>query len=131
MTDTNRPISPHLQVYRPQLTSMLSITHRGTGIVLAGGTVFLVYWLFALASGPQGFEQAQAWFGSWLGRLVLLGFSFSLFYHLCNGIRHLFWDIGVGFDIETAYASGRLVVVASVVLTLLAWVAGYMVRGEV
>ena len=128
--DANRPLSPHLQIYRLQLTSALSIVHRGTGVVLSVGTLFLVYWLHALACGAPEYERAQAWFGSWLGQIVLLGFSFSLFYHLCNGIRHLFWDIGVGFEIDTAYVTGRLVVAGAVILTLLAWIAGYVLSGS-
>lgn len=122
MKSSNRPLSPHLQVYRPQLTSVLSITHRGTGVFLAVATLLLVYWLVALAGGEQSYAGAQAFFGSWFGQLVLLACTFSLFYHLCNGVRHLFWDIGVGFELETAYRSGYAVVGASVVMTVLAWI---------
>lgn len=121
MPASNRPLSPHLQVYRPQLTSVLSITHRATGILLALGLFPLVWWLAALAAGPEAFAGAREFLGSWLGRLVLLGFSFALFYHLCNGIRHLFWDAGLGFELETAYASGWSVVGVSVLLTAAAW----------
>lgn len=130
MTDTTkRPLSPHLQVYRPQLTSVLSITHRGTGIALALGSGLLCYWLFALAGGAEAYADAQSVLGSWFGRLVLLGFTFALFYHLCNGIRHLFWDAGYGLELDTVYTSGWTVVFGSIVLTLLAWGAGYLVRG--
>ena len=129
MSVDNRPLSPHLQVYRPQLTSVLSIAHRGTGIFLSAGLVVLVWWLMALAQGPQAYASAQALLASWLGRVVLLGFTFSLFYHLCNGIRHLFWDAGAGFQMDAVYASGRLVVVVSIALTLAAWIAGYAMRG--
>ena len=129
MQVTNRPVSPHLQIYRLQLTSVLSITHRATGVVLSVGTLALVYWLTALAAGAEPFGEAQALGGAWYGRVVLLGFSFSLFYHLCNGIRHLFWDVGLGFEIKTLYTSGWAVVIASVALTLVAWVAGYAARG--
>lgn len=124
MNKQNRPLSPHLQVYKPQLTSVLSITHRGTGVVLALGLLLLVYWLMALASGPEAFAFAQGVLGSWLGQLVLLGFTFALFFHMCNGVRHLFWDVGMGFELETAYASGWAVVVVSVLLTVLVWVVG-------
>lgn len=122
MKPSNRPLSPHLQIYRPQLTSVLSITHRGTGVFLAVATLLMVYWLAALAGGEQSYSSAQAFFGSWLGQLILLGCTFSLFYHLCNGVRHLFWDVGVGFEIETAYRSGWAVVIASIAMTVLAWI---------
>ena len=124
-----RPLSPHLQIYRPQLTSVLSITHRATGIVLVAGTLVLVYWLICAASGAEAYASAQALLGSWIGRIVLLGFSFSLFFHLCNGIRHLFWDVGLGFELKTTYASGMAVVVVSVAMTLAAWGLAYLMRG--
>ncbi len=122
MKPSNRPLSPHLQVYRPQLTSVLSITHRGTGVFLAVATVLLVYWLVALTGGPSSYATAQAFFGSWFGQLILLGCTFSLFYHLCNGVRHLFWDIGVGFELEATYRSGYAVVLVSIAMTVLAWI---------
>jgi len=92
MSNRERPLSPHLQVYKPQLTSVLSITHRGTGVALAAGTLLLLYWLLALADGPDSYARAQSLLGSWLGQVVLFGFTFALFYHLCNGIRHLLWQ---------------------------------------
>lgn len=129
MISSNRPLSPHLQVYRPQITSTLSILHRLTGIALAVGTLLLTYWLVAAASGPEAFATAQGLIGSFIGRLLLFGWSFALFYHLCNGIRHLFWDAGYGFEIETAQRSGLAAVAGAVVLTLICWVAGYMMMG--
>lgn len=129
MIPSNRPLSPHLQVYRPQITSMLSILHRLTGVALAVGTLLLTYWLVAAASGPGAFATAQGVIGSFFGRLLLFGWSFALFYHLCNGIRHLVWDAGYGLEIETAQRSGLIVVGAAVLLTLLCWVAGYIVMG--
>ena len=129
MEKTQRPLSPHLQIYRPQLTSVLSITHRATGIALLVGTLLLVYWLLAAASGAEAYGSAQQLLGSWLGRLVLLGFSFALFFHLCNGIRHLFWDAGLGFELKTAYASGNAVVIVSIAMTVLAWGLAYAMRG--
>lgn len=125
MDNTSRPLSPHLQVYRPQLTSVLSIAHRGTGIFLTLGTLLLVYWLLSIASGPEAYANARAFFGSWFGQLVLFAWTFALFYHLCNGIRHLFWDIGFGFELPTVYASGKAVLIVSAVLTLLAWLLAY------
>ena len=124
-----RPLSPHLQIYRWQLTSVLSILHRATGVALAVGTLLLVYWLVAAAAGPDAFATAQAFIGSILGRLLLFGWTVALFYHLANGIRHLLWDAGRGFELRTAYASGWTVVVAAVALSLIAWIAGYASRG--
>ena len=126
---TNRPISPHLQVYRPQLTSMLSILHRITGVALAIGTILLVYWLIAAASGPEAFASAEALIGSWLGRILLFGWTFALYFHLTNGIRHLFWDAGFGFELKTVYASGWTVVALAAVLTLVSFVAGFALTG--
>jgi succinate dehydrogenase / fumarate reductase, cytochrome b subunit len=119
-----RPMSPHLQVYRPQLTSILSITHRATGVALAAGTLLLVWWLVAAAAGPEQFATVRAVIASWFGKLVLLGWTASLFFHLANGIRHLFWDAGLGFELRTTYASGWLVVAATLVLTVAAWAWG-------
>jgi succinate dehydrogenase / fumarate reductase, cytochrome b subunit len=125
MATDNRPLSPHLQVYRPQFTSVLSILHRITGISLAIGTLLLVWWLIAAAAGPTEFDVVQNFIGSIVGRILLLAWSFALYYHLCNGIRHLVWDAGKGFELGTAFASGLLVVVAAAVLTVISWVAGY------
>jgi succinate dehydrogenase / fumarate reductase cytochrome b subunit len=130
MPSAPRPLSPHLQVYRPQLTSMLSIAHRLTGIALAGGTLLLVYWLLAASDGPESFAIAQAVIGSWFGYLVLFGWSFALFYHLANGIRHLAWDAGFGFEIEQLYLSGWVVLGAAVGLTVLAWIVGLVALGS-
>jgi succinate dehydrogenase / fumarate reductase cytochrome b subunit len=124
-----RPLSPHLQVYRPQLTSVLSILHRATGFGLAVGTLFLAWWLVAAAAGPDQYALVEAFFASWVGYIVLVGFSWALMYHLCNGIRHLAWDAGWGFDLPTAYASGWAVVAGSFILTGLAWVVGCSVAG--
>jgi succinate dehydrogenase / fumarate reductase cytochrome b subunit len=129
MASLNRPLSPHLQVYRPQLTSVLSISHRATGIALAVGTLLLAWWLVAAAVGPGPFAVAQGFLASWIGQLLLLGWTYSLFFHLCNGIRHLFWDAGCGFELKTAYASGWIVVAASIVLTAMAWVWAYAAWG--
>jgi succinate dehydrogenase / fumarate reductase cytochrome b subunit len=121
---SRRPLSPHLQIYRPQLTSVLSILHRLTGVALAFGTLLLAWWLVAAANGPEAYAVVEAFFGSWFGKLVLLGFSWALMYHLCNGIRHLFWDAGYGFELKDAYASGWLAVAASLLMTALAWIVG-------
>lgn len=126
---TNRPLSPHLQIYRPQLTSVLSILHRITGVALAVGTILLVYWLIAAASGPEAFVAANGIIGSWIGLILLFGWTFALFFHLANGIRHLFWDAGLGFELKTVYASGWTVVVVASALTLIAFIAGFALMG--
>ena len=124
----SRPLSPHLQIYRLPLSALMSISHRATGVLLTAGSLVLVYWVAAVASGPDAFAGAQALLGSLPGRALLLVITFSLFYHLGNGIRHLFWDAGLGFDLRTAHASGVLVIVAAIVLTLVAWALGYAMR---
>ncbi len=129
MSAQNRPLSPHLQIYRPQMTSILSITHRLTGVALALGTLLFVYWLVAAASGAEAYETARGLIGSWFGRLLLFGWSLALFYHLFNGIRHLFWDAGIGYELPDAQRSGWAVLAATVILTVVTWIAGYGVRG--
>jgi len=123
-----RPLSPHLQIYRWQWTMALSITHRATGVFLAAGALYLVIWLAAIAGGPDSFSVMTHFNISIVGRLLLLGWTFSLFYHLCNGIRHLVWDAGWGFDLKTGHITAVLVIVASVLLTALAWGAAYLLR---
>lgn len=128
MASDNRPLSPHLQVYRWQITMALSIFHRMTGVGLGLGLLLLTWWVVAAASGPEYFAWVQAVMTSWIGRLILLGFTWALFYHLCNGIRHLFWDIGYGFEIDTMQKSGWTVVVLSIVLTVAVFALGYAAR---
>lgn len=115
------PLSPHLTIYRPQLTSILSILHRMTGVMLAIGTMLISYWLIAVLAGPEHFENTQILFNSWIGRLVLFGWSWATLYHLSNGIRHLFWDLGLGFSITATYRSGYLMIVTSLILTIALW----------
>ena len=129
MPTDNRPLSPHLQIYRPQWTSILSISHRAAGVANSVGSLLVIYWLVALASGPDAFARAQAVLGSWLGLLVLFLFTFGLFYHLCNGIRHLFWDAGKGFELETAKLSGQVAVGAAAALTVLVWIVAFATGG--
>lgn len=124
MPSDPRPLSPHLQVYRWQLTSVLSILHRATGIALSIGALLLVWWLAAAAAGPGPYGAFANFIGSWFGLLLLFGWSLSLFYHLCNGIRHLWWDTGHGLELEAVYASGWTVLGATAVLTVLAWAIG-------
>jgi succinate dehydrogenase / fumarate reductase cytochrome b subunit len=119
----HRPLSPHLQIYKWQLTSVLSILHRMTGIALAVGAVYLAIWVIC-ATGPTAYANFQAFNTSILGRIVLGGWLFSAFFHLCNGIRHLFWDAGYGFEIKDAYRSGWIVVGVSLAATVLSWIVG-------
>lgn len=126
---SDRPLSPHLQVYRPQITSILSILHRLTGVGLVAGALLFSYWISAATYGPVYFDQAQAILGSWFGRLVLLGMTFALFYHLANGIRHLAWDIGWGYEMPKLKASGLLVFLFSGAMTILTFLAAYYAAG--
>ena len=118
---SDRPLSPHLQVYKPQMTSVLSIAHRGTGVFLTAGAIYVVYWLYAVAQGGDSFARAQAIAGHWLGQLVLLGLTFATFFHTANGFRHLLWDAGWGLELKSAYQSGWAVVLFSTLATTLTW----------
>lgn len=129
MPSDDRPLSPHLQIYRPQLTSVLSITHRLTGVALSVGSPVLVFWLLAAAAGPQSYAALHGFLASWIGLVLLLGWTFSLFFHLCNGVRHLFWDAGYGFELKSIYASGWAVVAISAGMTLVAWILSFGMRG--
>ena len=115
----NRPLSPHLTIYRPQYTSMLSILHRATGVGLTLGAVCVVWFLIAAATGEEYFNTINGLMTSWFGYLVWLGLTWAICYHFLNGIRHLFWDMGYGFELEQAWRSGLMVVAGSVVLTVL------------
>ncbi len=121
MTASNRPLSPHLQVYRPQLTSVLSILHRATGIVIAAGALLIAWWLWAIMSGPESYHAVHRFFNSMIGCTVLILWTGCTFYHLCSGVRHLFWDAGIGFELSQVYLTGKLVVIGAVGLTGLAW----------
>lgn len=130
MATTGRPLSPHLQIYRWQLTMAMSIAHRATGLALVAGTLLLVWWLMAAATGPDAYAVVQGFVGSWLGLLLLFGWSAALFYHLCAGIRHLVWDTGHALDIASVYATGYATIAGAVLLTLLAWIAGLVFWGH-
>ena len=125
----SRPLSPHLQVYRWTVTMASSILHRATGAALGAGTLLLAWWLLAAASGPAAFGVVQDFMGSVIGRLVLFGFTWALMFHFLNGLRHLAWDAGKGFELGTATKTGWLAVIGSLVLTLLAWWFGYQSVG--
>ena len=120
-----RPLSPHLHIYKPQITSVLSITHRISGAFLCLSTFALVWWLSALAQGPESYQTVRACLGSIPGQLFLLACTVSFFYHWCNGIRHLFWDAGKGLELKTAYLSGYGVLAGTGVLTVTTWIIAY------
>ena len=124
-----RPLSPHIQHYRPQLTSVLSIANRVSGLVLGVFAIGLVVWLTAAAAGPQAYAVVYHAIASWPGQAVLFGCTFAFFLHLCGGIRHLFWDTVHGFELGSIYVSGWAVVASSTVLTIAAWVAGAFLPG--
>ena len=117
-----RPMSPHLQIYKLPLTAMMSVLHRGTGVALSVGSLFLIWVLAAAASGPESFATVQAVMSSWFGYLVLFGFTATLYYHLCTGIRHMIWDLGMGLDLESNEKSAKALVAAAVILTVLTWI---------
>ncbi len=127
MGQPERPLSPHLQVYRPQLNSVMSISHRLTGLFLGAGAIFLSVWLVSLAGGPAQYDAVQAVAGSFLGKTVLFTWTFSIFYHLCNGIRHLFWDSGHGYELKSSHLSGWAAIIISALLTAGLWL--WMVVG--
>jgi len=124
------PLSPHIQIYRPQLTSVLSIANRISGILLSVFAVALVSWLIAAAAGAQSYAVIEIFVRSRLGHIVLFGAAFIFFLHLCGSIRHLIWDAHYGFELRTIYASGWAVVVASVALTLITWIASVALTGQ-
>jgi succinate dehydrogenase / fumarate reductase cytochrome b subunit len=128
LTAPVRPMSPFMlgQYYRFQITSLLSITHRLTGVVLALGTIFIAVWVMSAATGAASYGGFSYYSHSIIGRLLVLGFSWALMFHLCNGIRHLVWDSGRAFEMKSVYLGGYIVVAASLVLTALAWAAAYL-----
>ncbi|EIL92176.1 succinate dehydrogenase, cytochrome b556 subunit [Rhodanobacter sp. 115] len=121
MADTRRPLSPHLQIYKWQVQMVSSILHRATGIALAVGTLLVLWGLLALAAGESHFDQFKACIGSPVGIILLIGWSWSLFYHLCNGIRHLVQDTGAGYAIPQFVRSSWLSLIASIVLVVIVW----------
>ena len=122
MSDTERPLSPHLSIYRWPITMTLSILHRITGVAMSVGLIALAYWLLAVAAGGADYETATVLLSSVFGRLCLVGWSFAFFLHLANGIRHLFWDVGRGFEKKQADASAWFVLLFAVAATVIFWV---------
>lgn len=125
-----RPLSPHLQVYKPQMTSTLSILHRACGVALGIGTLMVAWWLIAAATSEKAYDAAMDFAGTPIGTFMIFGWSVALFYHLSNGIRHLFWDMGYLFKIQNAYKAGYLVLLSTVVLTASAWYCAFNVQNE-
>jgi succinate dehydrogenase / fumarate reductase cytochrome b subunit len=122
---SSRPLSPHLQIYKPMLTMMMSIMHRITGVGLYFGIILLVWWLTAAAISDSYFDLVQGFFFHWFGRLVLFGFTWALMHHALGGLRHLLWDTGRGFDLKVVEWLARANLAGSIVLTLLLWIIGY------
>jgi succinate dehydrogenase / fumarate reductase cytochrome b subunit len=121
MSSHPRPLSPHLTIYRPQITSMLSILHRITGVALYAGTALLMGWLWSAAYAPELFAQMHQCLSSTIGKVALIGWTLAFYFHLANGIRHLFWDVGMGFSIPQATRSGWLVLIFTLLATLFSW----------
>ena len=120
-----RPLSPHLQVYRLPLPALMSISHRASGVVMSTGTVLVALWLVMLAAGENTFNLAQQFVSHPIGNLVMFGYSMALFYHACNGIRHLFWDAVIGLDIPSIYRTGYLTIFLAILFTLTFWLFIY------
>ena len=125
----SRPLSPHLQIYRPMLTMMMSIVHRVTGAALFFGTLLLAWWLIAAASGPNAYANVEWFMGSLVGRLVLFGYTWALLHHMLGGIRHLIWDTLHGLEPDDRELLTMATLVGSIALTLLLWVVGYFAMG--
>ena len=128
--EAERPLSPHLQIYRPMLTMMMSIAHRITGASLTVGFELLTWWLVAISIGPEAYACVDAFFGSLVGRALLFAFTWALIHHMLGGIRHLVWDTGRGFDLATVETMARAMLGASIGLTLIVWVVGYAMMGN-
>ena len=132
MADTRareRPLSPHMQIYRWPLPMMMSIAHRITGVGLYFGTILIAWWLIAVASGPGGYSRFTAFVNTWFGRLILFGYTWALIHHMLGGIRHLIWDTGRGFGPAEREWLALATIVGSVGLTLLLWIVGYIFMG--
>lgn len=127
-TAKNRPMSPHLQIYRPIPTMMASIMHRITGAALYFGTLLVAWWLVAIASGPDHFETVNWFFGTWIGRIVLFGYTWVIIHHMLGGMRHLMWDVGRGFEKHFSTRLAKAHFIASPIITLVIWIVATMLR---
>ena len=124
MTDNKNPLSPHLQIYRWHISSLLSITHRISGVINLFSLILIFFWLLVLSFGESNYELFLLMINSFIGKFILIGFTWSMSFHLLSGIRHLVWDFGYGFEIKTANISGIIVIISSLVLTVLFWLLG-------
>jgi len=124
MNDSKNPLSPHLQIYRWQISSLVSITHRITGIFNLLGLIFICIWISSVGISENFFEYFSIFLKSFIGKFILIGFTWSISYHLLSGVRHLFWDLGYGYEIKTANISGTIVIFGSLILTLVLWLIG-------
>ena len=124
-----RPLSPHLQIYKPMLTMMMSIVHRATGMALYAGTVLLVWWLVAAASGPNAYAKVQWFMGTIVGQVILFGYTWALIHHMFGGIRHFIWDTGHGFGPSEREWLVRVGLAGSIATTIVLWIVGYAVMG--
>ena len=124
MNDSKNPLSPHLQIYRWQISSLLSITHRITGILNLLGLIFISAWISSAGIGENLFEYFSTFLKNFIGKFILIGFTWSMSCHLLSGIRHFFWDLGYGYEIKTVNISGVIVIVSSLLLTVFLWLIG-------
>ena len=124
MNDSNNPLSPHLQIYRWHISSLLSITHRIAGVINLLALILIFFWLTALSFGENSYELFLLIINSFFGKFILIGFTWSMNFHLLSGIRHLVWDLGYGFEIKTANISGIIVIISSLILTIIFWLFG-------
>ena len=124
MTDNQNPLSPHLQIYRWHISSLLSITHRISGVVNLFSLIFIFFWLLVLSFGENNYELFLLAINSFIGKFILIGFTWSMSFHTLSGIRHLAWDMGYGFEIKTANISGIIVIISSLILTIIFWLLG-------
>jgi len=124
MTDNQNPLSPHLQIYRWHISSLLSITHRISGVINLFSLILIFFWLIALSLGESNYELFLLAINSFIGKFILIGFTWSMSFHILSGIRHLVWDMGYGFEIKTANISGIIVIISSLILTIIFWLLG-------
>ena len=124
MNDSKNPLSPHLQIYRWHISSLLSITHRIVGVINFLALILIFFWLLTISFGESSYELFLIIINSFFGKFILIGFTWSMSFHLLSGIRHLFWDLGYGFEIKTANISGIIVIISSLILTIIFWVFG-------
>jgi len=122
--ENKNPLSPHIQIYRWHISSLLSITHRIVGVINLLALILIFFWLLTLSFGESSYELFLIIINSFFGKFILIGFTWSMSFHLLSGIRHLFWDLGYGFEIKTANISGIIVIISSLVLTIIFWLFG-------